>query len=332
MAGIALDKAEIIAIFLETLLYGISLTLFCITLWVLVNKPAETKIRSLMLAIAISLFVLATAHIILDFIRILEAFIFLRDSIPGGPIGYYGNVSNPLHIAKTAVYTTQTLIGDSLVTWRCYAVYRGNKYVIIYPVTSAAVCAATGYYITWNLTNATPGSTIFQAGGAWITAFFVLTMSTNVYCTSLIVYRIWTSNRSVASYHQSSLIPVILALVESAGLYSSTLLALLIAYLANSNGQYPGLDTVMPVISIVFSLIILQISFGSSGVKGSTGKYSTREHASTARHGFSTTVPSYPLQAISVEISRVTNSDDTNVQKSSKDQKKSIPGQMWEQA
>ncbi|KAF8490124.1 hypothetical protein JB92DRAFT_3147928 [Gautieria morchelliformis] len=32
-----------------------------VTLWVLVNKPAETKIRSLMLAIAISLFVLATA-------------------------------------------------------------------------------------------------------------------------------------------------------------------------------------------------------------------------------------------------------------------------------
>jgi hypothetical protein len=64
----------------------------------------------------------------------------------------------------------------------------------------------------------------------------------------LIVYRIWTSSQSVASYHPSSLIPVILAVVESAGLYSSTLLALLIAYLSNSNGQYPALDVVMPLI------------------------------------------------------------------------------------
>ncbi|KAF8469350.1 hypothetical protein JB92DRAFT_3057345, partial [Gautieria morchelliformis] len=94
-------------------------------------KPAETKTRHLMWAIAISLFVLARLmrtggqiktnhHIILDFVRISEAFIFLRDSIPGGPIGYYGNGSNPLHIAKTVVYMTQTLTGDSLVVhWIC---------------------------------------------------------------------------------------------------------------------------------------------------------------------------------------------------------------------
>jgi hypothetical protein len=43
---------------------------------------------------------------------------------------------------------------------------------------------AMGYFITWNMTRAITGSTIFQAGGSWITAFFVLTMSTNVYCTS----------------------------------------------------------------------------------------------------------------------------------------------------
>ncbi|KAF8520315.1 hypothetical protein JB92DRAFT_2895741 [Gautieria morchelliformis] len=332
MADIPLDKADIIAIFLETLLYGISLTLVCITLWVLVNKQDKTKTHRIMFAIAISLFFLATVHIILDVVRILEAFVFLPDSIPGGPIGYLGNVSNPLFIAKTVVYVTQTLIGDSLVTWRCYAVHRGNKYVIIYPALSVASCAATGYFVAWNQTNVMPGSTIFQAGGAWITAFFVLTMSTNVYCTSLIVYRIWTSSRAVASYHQSSLIPVILAVVESAGLYSSMLLALLITYLLNSNGQYPALDMMIPLISIVFSLIILQISFGMSGVKGSAGNYSTSEHAGTARHGFSSTVPSYPLQAISVEISRVTNSDDTSVPKFNKDQKQAIPAQIWEQA
>ncbi|KAF8480642.1 hypothetical protein JB92DRAFT_3133094 [Gautieria morchelliformis] len=39
------------------------------------------------------------------------------------------------------------------------------------------VCVlATGYFTTWNMTNATPGLTIFEAGGPWIMAYFVLTM------------------------------------------------------------------------------------------------------------------------------------------------------------
>jgi hypothetical protein len=142
------------------------------------------------------------------------------------------------------------------------------------------VCVlAMGYFITWRLSIVPPGSTIFQAGGPLITTFFVLTLSTNLYCTSkpishdsgmslfltillgLIVYRIWSSNRSVASYHQSSLIPVILAVVESAALYSSALLALLISYALTSNGQYPGVDTMMP---LIVSRVSTLISLGNS--------------------------------------------------------------------
>ncbi|KAF8485696.1 hypothetical protein JB92DRAFT_1535333 [Gautieria morchelliformis] len=153
--------------------------------------------------------------------------------------GYYNNVAHLLHIAKTGIYITQILIGDALVTWRCWVVHRGNYHVIIFPVLTSAGCAATGYFTTWNMTNATPGLTIFEAGGPWITAYFVLTMATNLYCTSMIVLRIWTASRSVPTHHPSTLRPVIFAVVESAGLYSSALLGLLIAYVTNSNGQYP---------------------------------------------------------------------------------------------
>jgi hypothetical protein len=60
------------------------------------------------------------------------------------------------------------------------------SFLLADPVCSAVSTSvlAMGYFITWNMSHSTAGSTIFQAGGSWITAFFVLTMSTNVYCTS----------------------------------------------------------------------------------------------------------------------------------------------------
>ena len=66
-------------------------------------------------------------------------------------------------------------------------------------------------------------------------------------------------------------------IVESGALYAVSVLSLLIAYLAKSNGQYAALDAVTPLVvrvktvkrsssssccqGIVFSLIVLQIHF-----------------------------------------------------------------------
>ncbi|KAF8520980.1 hypothetical protein JB92DRAFT_2828030 [Gautieria morchelliformis] len=220
-------------------------------------EPFKTKMHRVMFAIVISLVLLVTVVVQ----SVCQTF---------GLKGYSGNVSDPLLVAKTAIYITQTLIGTvgNAVSYRAGDITQFTGKTTL----SVALCAATGYFVTWNLTQVTPGSTIFQA--------------------------------------------------ESARLYSSALLALLIPYLSNSKGQYPALDTVVPLISTVFSL---QISFGRSGVKGSAGNYSPSEHVGS-RHGFSSTVPSYLLQAISVEISRVTNSDDASVPKFNKDRKQSKCG------
>ena len=44
------------------------------------------------------------------------------------------------------------------------------------------------------------------------------------------------------------LMPVIMALVESGGLHATAWLALLITYLSGSNGQYPALDVITPLV------------------------------------------------------------------------------------
>jgi hypothetical protein len=52
-------------------------------------------------------------HLIIDFIRALEAFIFKVDTI--GASDYYSNFASPLFVASTALCVTQTILADAIV-------------------------------------------------------------------------------------------------------------------------------------------------------------------------------------------------------------------------
>ena len=123
MAELSLDEAELLAIYLETFLYGespkfifeenptkfspsgIFFTLFWIALWILWIRRTEAKNnRSLIIVLSLML-VLSTSvgpveskpiltrlssslqHITIAWLRVIEAFIFHGDLAHGGPIG-----------------------------------------------------------------------------------------------------------------------------------------------------------------------------------------------------------------------------------------------------
>jgi hypothetical protein len=108
-------------------------------------------------------------HTIVDFVRIIDAFIVHSDPESGGPIGtlsillvvmndwpffpyegYYAQLSHPLHVAKNALYATLTMVGDIVMVspcyiftsilltswdqaWRCYIVNRRSRLVVAVP-------------------------------------------------------------------------------------------------------------------------------------------------------------------------------------------------------
>ncbi|TFY82862.1 hypothetical protein EWM64_g1144 [Hericium alpestre] len=239
MQNIPLDKAELLAIFLETLVYGMFLSLYIMLLLVLLRLgPAGRAKRRTMLPVGTILFVLATAHLVIDFVRILDGFVYE----PGGPMVYFSNIAHPLFTAKTVLYVTQTLIGDGVMIWRCYMVYNKKLWVIAVPGIVLLVNACAGYLVCYELSHATHGTTVFQTAASWIATFFSLTMAINVSCTAVIALRIYMSGSLSGSIH--SLMPALIAIVESGALYSSGVMGLLIAYCRNSNGQYPALDVV----------------------------------------------------------------------------------------
>ena len=94
----------------------------------------------------------------------------------------------------------------------------------------------------------------------WCVGFFNVLTSTLFYVifrSGLIAYRIWASIHSLAPRKNGGrgLMPVLMAVVESGGLYASALLALLTTYLSGSNGQFAALDVVTPIV-VCYSCVI----------------------------------------------------------------------------
>ncbi|KAJ7841934.1 hypothetical protein B0H14DRAFT_2315374, partial [Mycena olivaceomarginata] len=92
-----------------------------------------------------------------------------------------------------------------------------------------------------------PGNPIFfTALVPWITAWITLTLATNVVCTCLIAYRIVSTARAVRGVRmgRDRLMSTLVVIVESASIYSSTLVALIASYLSGNNGQFVVVDVV----------------------------------------------------------------------------------------
>ncbi|KAA1472426.1 hypothetical protein DENSPDRAFT_821251 [Dentipellis sp. KUC8613] len=302
--GISRLEAEIWALFLEAVLYGLLLSLYCSLLLVMWKKRPST--RAVMISIASVLLILSTAHMGIDVARILGAFVFS----PQGALVYY-NMPHPLYVAKIALYVTQMLLGDCIIVWRCYVVFDKSWKAVVLPVAALLVNGGSGYYVCYAFSETGPiVFTRMHVAERLITAFFSLTMSINVSCTLAIALRIFVKG-------SRSLWPVLFVVVETGALYSTAVLGLFIAYETDSNGQYPALNVVQPLVGIVFILIALQIHY-HFGPATAIGSANSQSHASIPRspwtpHG--SLIPSkdalhlHPMQSLSVRVSEETRLD-----------------------
>ena len=61
----------------------------------------------------------------------MEGFVLYRDTFPGGPIGYFSDVSQWTFVYMIYVFTVQTLLGDGVVVGAWTFGWRSNANVII---------------------------------------------------------------------------------------------------------------------------------------------------------------------------------------------------------
>ncbi|KAA1478698.1 hypothetical protein DENSPDRAFT_694893 [Dentipellis sp. KUC8613] len=247
------DQTALVALFVESITYGICVVMSVATLMIFLRINASGKlIHPRLLSVLVLMLVIATAHIVLSFIRVFAGFIHHGDNITA----YFQSVGNPLVVSKDCFLLIQIGLGDSVNIWRCFIVFGRKWWVIAFPLVLLVAGFVTSVLL---LVNQSPNAVIFSETPAIGTAFDTLTMVTNVYCTTAMTWKIWTTANFTTRV--SNLRPIILFILETSALYTSTLVIWLITNLVKSLAEFVVTDMLSPLIPSVFCLLILQVKF-----------------------------------------------------------------------
>ncbi|KAG2344916.1 hypothetical protein BDR05DRAFT_860518, partial [Suillus weaverae] len=304
--GIPSDTAAILSASLEGILYGFSVLMFMGAIWALTYNHRMQDVNRLIIAVAILLLILSTAHIVVNIIRVQDGLVKYRDSFPGGPAAFFEDITQKTYVIKHALYILQTLLADGVVIYRCYVVWQ-RVCVIILPSMLWCIVAVTGVSAVYNLSQASrkPTDIFTMVVADWIMAFIISTLVTNFLSSGLLAYRIWMIERSVSTVRatKGSMMPIVHILADAAVFYSVALFARLICFVYSNNGEEVLVDMVMPITSITFYMVLVRVAIN--------GK--TRSYLSNIPRGANTEGNSLqnPMKPMSIHISQFTHNDGT---------------------
>lgn len=186
--------------------------------------------------------------------------------VSGRPVAFFADVSQETFVVKCAIYVLQTLLGDGVMIYRCYVVWKSVR-IIILPCVMWCGVATFGVCWTYNYSQAGSnfGSIFTGETGHWVTAFLVFTLTANLLTTGLLAYRIWTIERSVAAIRSTKgKRPIIWVLVDATLLYSTALCSSLICFARSNNGLFVIGDMIVIIISIAFFMVFIRLAISKS--------------------------------------------------------------------
>ncbi|KAI0669111.1 hypothetical protein C8Q78DRAFT_1071091 [Trametes maxima] len=306
-----LARAELIALFLESMLFGAFTVLYAIAIWILLYREklrGRSTLNRMLFGTTTIMWVLSVAHLAIDVVRAVQGFV-VWGGTPNGTNSFYARISDPTEVAKNVIYISMTLVADSFVTYRLFVVWNRVWWILVVPCVLLVATAIAGYGACVEIGLAKEGNAIFADNlQPWIRAFFSLSLTTNLLATLLIAARIMWSNRRVRKYRASGAAvgshwEVVETMIQSAAVYSAALASLLGTYLAGSNAQYVCLDALQPLIGVVFTLIIIRVGLGYTMNDSVSG--GGRSDGPRAGPGQLQTIGghAYPLQPVAINVS-----------------------------
>jgi len=300
-----MKASAILAIILESILYGISSFLFGIAVWSLTYQRKSAEVPRSMLAAACLLFLLSTLRVVLDVSHVWEGFMYSTNIDL-----FFDDVSKDT--VKNALYEVETLVGDAIVIYRCYVVWQRID-VIIIPVIGWFTVAVTATYTVWSMSQLpmTPDIVFLQETRKWVIAFYTMALFTNLIATSVLAFKLWLVHRRSSRLRttKSKVYPILLVIMECGALYSMSLVTMMATYLSGSNGAYIILDMIGQIIPITFSLIIVRtamLRFSESTGQGLFTSTMTRTWPSDR-------LPSTRPMKVQIDRMTVTDSDTSKV-------------------
>ncbi|KAF9225033.1 hypothetical protein BS17DRAFT_702042 [Gyrodon lividus] len=263
--SLTIPKAELIGVFLESLSYGAYVMVFTQCMQVL--RRRKSRPSDYLVGTAVSLFILVTAHLVIDIVRNMDAFTSEMGTA-NYPTKYYGTFDTWKNIFKSALYVTVTIISDAFILYRSFIVWGRSYFVAIIPFLMLLADIAIGVFWVYTLSLIVPGENVFtDALSVRVKTFYAITLTMNVICTTLIAFKIWKIQRAVAPFAKGSeydLSRVVAMIVESGSVYSALLVVMITTYTNNSPAMFIVLNTMSPIIGIVFSSVIVRVGLGLS--------------------------------------------------------------------
>ncbi|KAJ7238713.1 hypothetical protein C8J57DRAFT_1727601 [Mycena rebaudengoi] len=250
---------------IEVLLHGKLLCfyscLFCMTLYAMIFKVLH-KTNVALLAAIVGMYLLSAIHVVCRCVIISNAFIASSAS-PATTAVYLIQPPLGLSIAGATVSTTNTLIADCVLIWRCWVVWNRNWKIIVLPLICTCVGAGLGYKSIHEqaayIINPNLDRNKYVDYG---TPYFALSLVTTSLATIFIVFRIITMTdpaaRKARGYTRA-----IEIMVESAALYSISLIVFLpfLVQKASFDSGYPQ-AFITQLTGICPTLIVARVSFG----------------------------------------------------------------------
>ncbi|RPD54892.1 hypothetical protein L227DRAFT_334113 [Lentinus tigrinus ALCF2SS1-6] len=273
-SSIPLDTAQLIAMYLQAIFYGMALITVAYGLRVLLwssdgHLKSKGSVNWIMVGTTLAMFTIATVNMAFVLQHILEAFIYYKG--PGGPNAEFNDISNWVNVMATVDYVAQTFIGDAIMAYRCYVVYDRNWKIVIVPVLlwlAETACGGVTIYITATLHMETNLNA--SRLKPFITSVLSLTLAMTTMTTGMIVYRIMSINAVISSQSVTRLsgshkmTRIVRILVESGLIYTISVVIFFSTFLASNNSQYAVSDVVVQLIPISFTLILIRVDQGTA--------------------------------------------------------------------
>ncbi|KAH7920839.1 hypothetical protein BV22DRAFT_772078 [Leucogyrophana mollusca] len=258
-----LGVVDIALILAEGVLYGVSVFMFGLTIYLICNKASPTVPANVKVIVIAFLFItLTTVHLVLDFIG-LEVGMLMMQAAPGSQSISLSDLNQTCIAFRNFAYVLVNVLGDAVIIFRCYILWQ-KYWVVILPFIMW--CGVAVFGILGAIGAGIPGNQaprVLVAGNAEVmTVFFALTLGMNTLTTGLTAYRIWAIEHKARSFAhvtlRSSLRPVMHIVIDAGMVYS---LAILVILCTESAQQllWSAWNPIPPIISIMFYMVIIRV-------------------------------------------------------------------------
>jgi len=250
---------------IETFFYGIYVVLFVTSIYLLftVQSRGLRRERSIWLSPILCggsiLFIAVTGHWFLTIDRLFLAFVVVDNGT--NPIKFYGDFAQTTQIVQSGLLLASLAIVDALFVHRLWTVCAHNRYIMIFPTATLLGLVVSAVGVMYDFSKFKEGDSVAALANGWIIADCAFTLFTNIYCTTLIAWRLWRVQSILKPVGGRTLMSVLAIIVESAALSAAWAVFFIITYIARSNLRFL-IDVTPAIVGTTNMLIYVRVGLG----------------------------------------------------------------------